>query len=237
MDTQALIASQIDYYRARAAEYDDWLERRHEFRLSDEFVDRWEADVAAVRGWLAADPPSGHVLEIASGSGNWTGQLLETASRVTAVDSSPEMMDLLARKHETVERLVADIFTWKPPRRFDNVFCGFWISHVPMARWEPFWSLVDRALRPGGRVWIIDNAHPDHASAHGPPDWPVAAKLRQIERAGDEVHQRTLRDGTRWAIVKRFWWPHELASALAEQGWHAQIDHSDFAFIRGIAHR
>ena len=237
MDTQALIASQIAYYGARAAEYDDWFERRQEYRFSAEFVERWETDVAALRTWLNADPPTGHVLEIAAGSGNWTGELLKTADQVTAVDASQEMMTLLAQKHDGVEQIVADIFSWEPPQLYDDVFCGFWISHVPSALWEAFWDLIDRALRPGGRVWVIDNAHPEHASTHGPPDWPVAAKLRQIEHAGNEIHRRTLRDGSEWEMVKRFWRPHELVAQLSQVGWQAQVDQTDFAFIHGTLQR
>ncbi len=237
VDPSELIASQIAYYRARAAEHDDWLERRREYHFSDEFVDRWHSDVASIRSWLAADAPTGHVLEIAAGSGNWTGELLKTADRVTAVDSSPEMLALLAEKHHGVEQIVADIFSWQTPRTYDNVFCGFWISHVPTAQWEAFWAMVDRALQPEGRVWIVDNAHPEYSATNGPTEWARAAKLRQIEHAGDEVHQRTLRDGSEWTMVKRFFWPEELVADLDRLGWRAQIGHTDFAFIHGIAQR
>jgi demethylmenaquinone methyltransferase/2-methoxy-6-polyprenyl-1,4-benzoquinol methylase len=237
MDTAELLASQIAYYRARAGEYDDWLERRREYRMSAEFVARWEADVAAVRSWLGADPPTGRVLEVASGSGNWTGALLDTADRVTAVDASPEMMALLAAKHDGVEQIVADIFSWQPPERYDNVFCAFWVSHVPLARWGQFWDLIDRALQPGGRVWIVDNAHPEHAAANGPSDWPKAAELRQIDHVGDEIHGRTLRDGSEWTMVKRFWRPTELEADLGAAGWRAQVYNTGFAFLHGTAQR
>lgn len=237
MDTQELIASQISYYRARAGEYDDWFERRQEFHFSDEFVERWHADVSALRAWLVTDPPTGHVLEIAAGSGNWTGELLKTADRVTAVDSSPEMLALLAEKHVGVEHIVADIFTWEPGQRYDNVFCGFWISHVPSAQWNGFWDLVDRALKSGGRVWFVDNAHPEYADANAPGDWPVAAKLRQFKHADTEIHERVLRDGSEWAMVKRFWWPEDLVARLGELGWVADVGHTDFAFIYGVARR
>lgn len=36
---------------------------------------------------------------------------------------------------------------------------GFWLSPVPLARFEAFWSLVARCLHDGGRVFFADDAH------------------------------------------------------------------------------
>ena len=237
MDTDDLIASQIAYYRARAAEYDNWLEDRDESDISAEFLERWEADDVAARAWLAADPPRGHVLEIAAGSGSWTGELLRTADRVTAVDAAPEMLALLSRKHDGVETITADVFAWEPAQRYDDIFFGFWLTHVPAARWEGFWDLVGRALVPGGRVFFVDNAHPDFANASGPGDWPEAVGERRSETAGPETRRRTLRDGSQWTMVKRFWRPGELTAELARLGWLASAAHTSFAFIYGTARR
>ena len=168
METDELIAAQVAYDRARAAQYDDEPRHADNDQSRPEYLDRLRIDVAELDAWLAADPPTGHVLEIAAGSGNRTGRLLDTADRVTAVDAAPEMLDLLAAKHPEVHTIQADIFNWEPPRRYDNIYFGYWISHVPAARWNSFWDLVDRALVAGGRVWFMDNAHPDHAAANGP---------------------------------------------------------------------
>lgn len=95
MDTEDLIAAQIGYYRARAAEYDGELQRVAEHDLRPDSLERWGNDIASLEAWLAADPPRGHVLEIAAGSDNWTGRLQSSADGVTAVDASPEMLALL----------------------------------------------------------------------------------------------------------------------------------------------
>jgi demethylmenaquinone methyltransferase/2-methoxy-6-polyprenyl-1,4-benzoquinol methylase len=235
MDTDDLIASQIGYYRARATRYDRELPRAAEEEAWDEFAPRFGADVAELDRWLEADPPTGHVLEIAAGSGNRTTQLLRTADRVTALDAAPEMLELLAVKHPQVERIEADIFTWESPHRYDNVFFGYWISHIPAARWARFWQTVARSLAPGGRVWFMDNAHPGHANTRGPGDWPVAAGLREVDSIDTEVRVRKLWDGREWAMVKRYWWPEELEADLARLGWQAEVHHTDFAFIYGTA--
>lgn len=235
MDTDELVAAQIAYYRARAQEYDGEVTRA--FEALPGYLERFVAEKAELEAWLEADPPTGHVLEIAAGSGNRTSQIVGFADRMTALDASPEMLDLLRAKHPSVETIEADIFSWEPPRRYDNIFFGYWISHIPHARWVVFWEMLDRALAPGGRVWFMDNAHPEYADANGPGDWPVAAGLRVADRVDDEVQTRTLSDGSEWTMVKRFWWPDQLGAELADLGWTATIEHTGFAFIYGVARR
>jgi len=179
------IAAQIAYDRARAR---NTTMPRHaaDHELWPEYVERLRADVAELDAWLASDPPNGHVLEIAAGSGNRTDRLLRSADRVTAVDAAREMLDLLAAKYPEVERIEADIFAWEPPQQYDNIFFGYWITHIPAGRRAAFWDLVDRALAPGRRVWFMDNAHPDHANACRPGDRPEVAAERRIEEAGTQ---------------------------------------------------
>ena len=235
MDTDDLIAAQIEYYRARAGEYDGEVTRAAE--LTPGYMEVFQSEKAIIDDWLAADPPTGHVLEIAAGTGNRTAAVLRSAEQVTALDAAPEMLERLAAKHPDVETVEADVFGWQPPQRYDNVFMGYWLTHVPVARWEQFWSLVDAALVPGGRVWFIDNSHPDYANAHGPGDWPVAAGLRLDDRTDTEVQTRTVDDGRSFTMVKRFWWPGELTAELGRLGWLADVHHTTYALIYGTAER
>lgn len=95
------------------------------------------------------------MLELACGPGMWTPQLLGHATTVTAVDASQEML-ALARERVTPDlervRLVeADLFCWRPDRRYDVVFISFGIGHVPRERFTEFWSGVEQGL-PRGRT-------------------------------------------------------------------------------------
>src|SRR4051794_21578728 len=57
---------------------------------------------------------------------------------------------------QPVEYVQADLFSWTPPRgHFDLVFFGFWLSHVPDARFTAFWALVRGALAPGGAAFFL----------------------------------------------------------------------------------
>jgi ubiquinone/menaquinone biosynthesis C-methylase UbiE len=71
-DDASTIREQIEFYGARASQYPQTME------LADRQV-------------LARCPLSSHCLELASGSGRWTQQLLRVCRRITAVDASPEM--------------------------------------------------------------------------------------------------------------------------------------------------
>src|SRR5918912_1913205 len=177
-----LLAEQRRYYRERAPEYDDWWYRRGTYALDPETAARWFADVAELEAALDAFGPRGDVLELAAGTGIWTKHLLRHADRVTAVDSAPEVLELnRARTDGAAEYVLADVFEWEPPREFDVCFFGFWHSHVPSGRFEAFWRLVGRALKPEGRAFLVDNVRLGDA--------------RHLVSSTGEVARRRLLDG------------------------------------------
>lgn len=151
---ERLVADQLSYYRKRAPEYDDWFFRRGRFDRGPELNARWVAEVDEVERALHNINPAGRVMELACGTGIWTERLLNYAEQVVAVDGSPEMLAQCRQRvgDERVDFVEADLFAWEPRTRFDVVFFSFWLSHVPPARFESFWRLVDSALHPDGRV-------------------------------------------------------------------------------------
>src|SRR5581483_4057066 len=153
-----LLAEQRRYYRERAPEYDDWWFRRGRYAHDPQHVrDAWFADQRELEHALDAFAPRGEVLELAAGTGLWTRHLVRHAARVTAVDASPEVLALNRARVDAsnVNYVVADLFTWQPAQTYDVCFFGYWLSHVPDARFAAFWQLVAQALRPSGRVFLI----------------------------------------------------------------------------------
>jgi SAM-dependent methyltransferase len=215
-----LLDQQIAYYRARAPEYDDWWFKRGQFVRPAEARRVWAAEVRDLEAAVDAFDPRGDVLELAAGTGIWTRRLVRTAASVTAVDASPEVLarnrERVAGRGAPVEHVVADLFEWEPPRRYDVVFFSFWISHVPPGRFDAFWDLVDRALAPGGRVHLIDNARQD--------DWSDGDGV---------VTRRELTDGRSWDIVKVYWSPEELTDRLSPLGWRAELRFTGRLFLHG----
>ena len=207
--------AQVAYYRHRAAEYD---------LTSYEDVPRADRRIAALLDQLR---PDGDILEIACGTGIWTSHLASHARSLTALDAAPEMI-ALARQRVTdpsVTFVAADVLDWVPLRRYDTVFFGFWLSHVPPARFAQFWSTVRAALRPGGRACFIDTSDREHEIEHVLPEQPAPAA------------RRVLRDGSEYRVVKLFWRPEELAARLAGLGWSADIRRTGNRFLAGTATR
>ena len=199
-----LVEEQKAYYRARAGEYDEWWFRHGRYALAPEAKRDWMADVAETEAALRDFAPRGDVLELACGTGLWTHHLARHGGRVTAVDAAAEMIDRnRARVGGGVTYVRADIFEWTPPaHRFDVCFFGYWLSHVPDARLAAFWATVAAALRPGGRVFLVDS-HSEPLPGH-----------RQ---------ERVLNDGRRFTVVKRLWRPAELAAHAAAHGFALDV--------------
>lgn len=212
-DADATVQEQIAYYRARAGEYDRVYDERDDLRALTAIVD----DL----------PITGDVLELACGTGQWTSRLAARARSVTAVDASPEALDIARERvaPATVEFECADLFAWRPSRRYDTVFFAFWLSHVPPDRLPGFWRTVADALAPGGSAVFVDNG----------PGEAVAEDVL----AGQAVPsvRRRLDDGSEYRVVKVFHDPERLVRALGSWGWSASVRPAGTAFITGTATR
>jgi demethylmenaquinone methyltransferase/2-methoxy-6-polyprenyl-1,4-benzoquinol methylase len=214
-DTKNIEAEQIAYYRARAAEYDEWFLRRGRYDRGAELNATWHEEVAMVRAALDTFRPTGHVLELACGTGLWTEQLVRSATHLTAVDAAPEAIALNRQRvrDERVEYVEADLFTWTPPRaRFDVVFFSFWLSHVPPDRFDAFWQKVSDALRPGGRFFLVDSRREPTSTAVD----------HRLPSESTTTLTRRLNDGREFEIYKIFYEPASFVPRLAALGWTVQ---------------
>jgi SAM-dependent methyltransferase len=199
MDDDALLAEQLAYYRAGAAEYDRQYAEYEDLRKLLAVVDEL--------------PIAGDVLELACGTGQWTPRLAARARSVTAVDAAAEVLALARARtaSPTVQFLEADLFEWQPPRRYDTVFFAFWLSHVPPARLPGFWNTVAAALAPGGKAIFVDDGPAAAAEEEVLVDQPAPAALRRLD------------DGSRYRIVKVFHDVRALTDDLTALGWSVRI--------------
>jgi len=223
LSEERLLAGQRAYYRRRAPEYDEWWQRIGRYDHGEDEARQWVAQVGIVERALDDFDIGADVLELAGGTGWWTQRLAPMATALTVVDASAETLELNRRRvggAGSVEYVVADLFDWSPGRRYDTVFFSFWLSHVPARRFEAFWRMVRSALRPDGRVFLIDSRRTEWSS-------PTAGDASEVQR-------RTLNDGSAHHVVKIFYEPDQLNARLANLGWSARITATPL-FIYGSA--
>lgn len=207
-----LLAEQVAYYRRRAGEYD-----------ATAYGDP-DAARARITRVVAALRPAGNVLEIACGTGMWTGALAAAATAVTAIDAAPEAVDI-ARSRVTAANVrfeVADVFSWTAAARFDTVFFAAWLSHVPASRFEQFWRQLRGLVTGQGRVLFVDE-HPD---VRGKEDY---------EPGSDEIIRRRLGDGSQHRLVKVFIHPGQMQARLRQLGWQSHIRRDGDDWVIGEA--
>lgn len=218
---------QIDYYRARAGEYDEWFQREGRYDRGDEANTRWFADIAQLEQRLADLGPLGATLDLAAGTGWWTEKLAAQADSVHCVDASSETIAINQAKvsSDRISYEQADIFAWQPKRRYDTVFFSFWLSHVPADRFEDFWAMIAAALAPGGRAVLIDSM----------PARDSSARDHVFNTDGQQL--RRLNDGREFHIVKRFFTAEELADTLRPLGFATDAAATDNYFLWAVATR
>ena len=223
---EPILTEMVDYYRARAPEYDEWLQRQGRYDRGPEHNALWFAEIDEVLADFDVLNMTGDVLELAPGTGNWTQRLLATANTVTAVDASPEMIALNRSRVQSdrVTYILADLFTWQPDRQYDGICFGFWLSHVPLERMDDFWRTVAKSLGPGGKVFFVDNLREStttSADQHLPP-------------VGSQIMMRKLNDGRTFQIVKNYFDPVALEARCRAAGLPLVVKTTANYFIYGL---
>jgi SAM-dependent methyltransferase len=214
---EGLLERQLAYYRARAGEYDEWFLRTGPHDRGPEWNRGWFLELERVRQELDRFGPTGRVLELACGTGLWTVELARHAAGITAVDASPEVLDInRARMQEAlpeapVRYVRADLFDWRPEETYDVVFFGFW-------------NLVRMALRPGGRAFFVDSLRTE--------TWAEKESAGRAPRGHTTL--RRLNDGREFRIVKVYYDPVELEARLAGMGWRISVRTTEKHLLYGF---
>ena len=215
------LAAQKHYYELRAPDYGSWT------KPSDR-VGRGLFPSELAEPVIAALHPFGDVLELACGPGPlFTTQLARHANTLTAVDASTTALHLNQQRvaNPKVTYLHADLFDWSPPRTYDFVFFGHWLSHIPSSRFDTFWDLVGACTGDRGRFGFIDE---DERAAGLEADRPPGHS---------ELARRTLSDGRHFDIIKIFWAPEDLEQRLRSMRWDVHIERIAERFMVGSGQR
>ncbi len=220
----------IEYYAARAPEYDDWYLRRGRYNHGPVHDMAWQVELDSATGWLDSLPIRGEIVELAAGTG-WWSPLLAQKGELWSYDASEAPLEL-ARRRLVAHGLRAHLHVrdaWaEPDRQVQAVFAGFWLSHVPRDRFAAFLSLARRWLLPGGTFAFIDSkADP----TSGAVDQPARAETDM-----PDVIRRRLADGREFRVVKVFHEPALLEAELRAAGFtDVEVRSTGRFFILGRA--
>ncbi|MEZ5740740.1 MAG: class I SAM-dependent methyltransferase [Burkholderiaceae bacterium] len=130
----------VAYYQARAREYE---------RIYDK--PERQQDLARLRTDLAQRLAGRRILELACGTGYWTAVLASRAISIRALDMAPQTLAIAAAKPALQGRATLTQGDAYAPakgldgQRFDALFAGFWLSHVPRERLAAFLDAMSPA--------------------------------------------------------------------------------------------
>lgn len=222
------LKQQIEYYRRRAREYNEWWERQGRYDRGAENNRLWFDEAEQVRQVLHNLPKQDHILELAGGTGIWTKELVQLGERVTVVDASAEVIAINQADvaSDRVDYIQADLFEWVSDQQYDMIYFSFWLSHVPPDRLASFLDKVAAMLKPNGTLFILDSLYIQEATAN---DQPLPEK--------GYIMTRKLNDGSEHQIVKVFYDLDELKSALSVAGIDADVMRTDNFFLYALGHK
>ncbi|MEM7726920.1 MAG: class I SAM-dependent methyltransferase [Cyanobacteria bacterium P01_A01_bin.45] len=228
-----ILQEQIDYYKARAQEYDEWFYRTGRYDRGKENNQRWFSEIEILKTALFRlnrfDKKIESILELACGTGIWTQELLKIGKFITAIDASEEVIKINRNKLNhpvNVEYQQRDLFSWKPQKKYELVFFSYWLSHIPPDLLDEFFDKISSSVLSGGQIFIIDSRWSETSSA-------INHDLRDEK---DIYQQRKLNSGKEFQIVKVYYQPSILQEKLQKAGFKVKIEVTPdyFIYIQGL---
>jgi SAM-dependent methyltransferase len=176
------------YYDARAREYDDWWLGRGLY--ADRDRPGWHEEVERLCEVVAGLSPA-RVLDVACGTGFLTRHL---RGEVVGLDQSPAMVEVASARLPGARIGQGDAVPLPfADGEFDRVFTGHFYGHLLAGERERF---VAEARRVARELVVVDSALHDGVE---PEEW----------------QERSLKDGTRHRVYKRYFRGRELAQELS----------------------
>jgi len=159
-----------------------------------------------------------HVLEVAAGTGLWTGKIAEKAASVTATDINRPNLGIAQRydyPKGNVTFHVADMYALNDFPKHDALFGGFWLSHELKQNLPQFIDTMNAYVVPGSPVVFLDTA-------------PTSSPHGRVDEFGNRYQLRTPRDKSKHEVVKNYPTEKELRELLRGRGSNiefAKLEH------------
>jgi ubiquinone/menaquinone biosynthesis C-methylase UbiE len=176
-----------EYYDRRAPEYDDW------YLGIGLYADRerpsWDKELRALERVISRLQP-GRTLDVACGTGFLTRHL---SGEVVGLDQSESMLHIARNRISKGSFVQGDAFSLPfPDSSFDRVLTGHFYGHLQAPERQRF---LTEAYRVSSELVVVD-----------------AALRNDVE--AEEWQERTLSDGSRYEVYKRFFTGRGLAEEM-----------------------
>ena len=180
----------VAYYERRAREYDEWYEGEGLFATRDR--PGWDDEIAEVVSLVAA-LPAARTLDVACGTGLLTRHL---RGFVVGLDASPSMVAIAQERLPEGVVVKGDAFDLPfADGAFDRVLTGHFYGHLAGEERKRF---LAEARRVAPELVVLDSALREGVAPEG-------------------FHERTLNDGSRHQVYKRYLSPADLERELGAE--------------------
>lgn len=185
-----LVEEMNRYYEARTPWHDQYMSYTSAARM----LELHQPIVRSIEAQLRCD----RALELACGTGNWTGILAQWATTVDAIDRSPSSLQLAMEKTrglDTISYIQADVYDLgEDLQSYDLIFSADLISHVPYGLLPDFLRSMSERLAKGGSAVFIDMSSNEYFENE--PSY--------FDSEGNRISDRSLPDGSVFRVVKNF---------------------------------
>ena len=196
------------YFDERAPEYDEFY--RGKGPAIHHYGGMYQADVEKIQEMVSGFG-KGHLIDIACGTGYWVPFYAGNCEQLTCLDQSANMLEECRNRTQKLNMenepvlLQADFFNIELEQAgFDSAVLGLMVSYLHREDEKAFFERINQILTPRARLLIIDSL------------WnPKRSKYRNKEG----VEERTLNDGRKFKVYKRYLDKADIARTFKANGF------------------
>ena len=221
---QDLTRSMFEYYAQRAPEFDDVYLGDRPASISDPQVYRDEVKILSS---IIKRTCSGNLIDIACGTAFWLPHYAGNCSHITLFDQSMEMLTEAQDRAASVgvaDRttvLSGDALTHQFEQdKFDTAVVAFLLSHFTAEQEAQFFRMLTSAVKPNGRVLILDSVWSD-------------ARAQTRKKEGPQ--KRILADGREFKVYKKYFDEIDLSSMTTTHGIGLKVEYFGKVFFAARA--
>jgi len=225
METSSSKQELFEYYNERAPEYEEFYWGRFGAKIPNPSL--YENDTNAISRLLPAYV-SGKCIDLACGTGFWLPVYEKGCSQITLIDQSEEVLTECLKKIQKLEIesktdiICSDLFSHPfKENEYDSAVVGFLVSHLSEAELKTLFDILKTVLTHNSKFVIIDST------------WNKEMVRMGRRKAG--LIERTLSDGRRFNIFKRYFEKKDLYSMAEKNGIHLEIVYWGNVFFLAVA--